>query len=52
MYRIANNEKQTLTSQALWQVRKGLENMGHLVVMDAKKYKIVDSFLEAYLKEK
>jgi len=52
MYRIANNEKQTLTSQALWQVRKGLENMGHLIVVGSKEYKIVDSFLEAYLKEK
>ena len=51
MYRIANNEKQILTSQALWQVRKGLENMGHLILDDSKEYRIVDCFLEAYLKK-
>lgn len=51
MYRIARNEEQILSSQALYQVRSGLLDMGLLVQEERDTYLIADSFLEAYLKQ-
>jgi len=51
MYRMARNEEQVLTSQALYQVKNGLVYMGLLVQEERDVYLIVDSFLEAYLKQ-
>jgi AAA+ ATPase superfamily predicted ATPase len=50
MYRMAREEEQILTSQALFQVRKGLVNIGFLIQKDKDNYMIVDSFLEEYLR--
>ncbi len=50
MYRTARGEKQELSSQALYQVRKGLTELGFLVQRDRNTYLIADSFLEEYLK--
>ena len=50
MYRMARGEEQVLSSQALYQVRKGLVNMGLLIQKDRDSYMIADSFLEEYLK--
>ena len=52
LYNIANNLPQTLTPQALHQVRKGLLNMGYLQKIDKGNYKIIDNFLEVYLLNK
>jgi len=51
MYRIARDEEQSLSSQALYQVRSGLLDMGFLVQQKRDTYLIADSFLEAYLKQ-
>jgi len=51
MYRIARDEEQSLSSQALYQVRSGLLDMGLLVQQERDTYLIADSFLEAYLKQ-
>jgi hypothetical protein len=50
LYNMANNSKQTLSPQALHQVRTGLLNMGYLQKMDKGEYKIIDNFLLYYLK--
>ncbi len=50
MYRMARGEAQVLTPQALYQVRRGLVDMGLLVHRGKERYIIADSFLEAYLK--
>ena len=50
MYRMARGEEQELTPQALYQVRRGLVDMGLLVQKGKDHYVIADSFLEAYLK--
>jgi len=50
MYRTARGEEQELTSQALYQVRKGLVDIGLLIQDDRDGYVICDSFLEEYLK--
>ena len=48
---IANNQKQTLSPQALHQVRKGLLDMGYLQKIDKGEYRIIDNFLTIYLLE-
>jgi len=49
LHNIANNKKQTLTPQALHQVRKGLLDMGYLRKVDKGEYEIIDNFLYLYL---
>ncbi len=51
MYRMARGEEQKLTPQALYQVRKGLVDMGLLIQRGKDEYIITDTFLEAYLKD-
>jgi len=51
LFNIANNKKQTLSPQALHQVRKGLLDMGYLQKLDKGEYKIIDNFLNVYLLE-
>jgi len=50
IYRIARGSDQELSSQALYQVRKGLTDLGFLVQKERDSYVIADSFLEEYLK--
>ena len=50
LYRLANNEKQELTAQALNQVYKGLRELGYIVSEERGKYVIIDGFLEEFLK--
>ena len=50
MYRTARGENQILNSSSLYQVRRGLVDMGLLVQRDRDEYAIADSFLEEYLK--
>ena len=50
MYRTARGEEQVLSSQALYQVRQGLTELGFLVQRDRDTYLIADSFLEEYLR--
>jgi predicted transcriptional regulator len=49
LYNIANDLPQTLTPQALHQVKKGLLDMGYLQKIYKGNYKIIDNFLEVYL---
>jgi predicted small metal-binding protein len=49
LYKLANNEKQTLIPQALHQVKSSLLDMGYLQKIDKGNYKIVDNFLLHYL---
>jgi AAA+ ATPase superfamily predicted ATPase len=51
MFRMARGEKQTLSPQALYQVKKGLLEMGFLVQKGPREYRIADSFLEAYMRD-
>ncbi|WP_456380325.1 AAA family ATPase [Hydrogenimonas sp.] len=51
MYRLARGEPQELSPQALYQVKKGLVDMGLLVRRGGEGgYRIADTFLEAYLR--
>jgi AAA+ ATPase superfamily predicted ATPase len=52
LYKIANNQKQNLSPQALHQVKVGLLNMGYLDKKNKAEYVIIDNFLEKYLQEK
>lgn len=51
LYKLANNQKQTLSPQASHQVRRGLLNMGYLQKVNKGDYKIIDNFLLEYLTE-
>lgn len=50
LYRLANKEKQELSSQAVNQVLKGLLELGYIARMSRGEYLILDGFLEEYLK--
>ena len=50
IYRIANKEKQELTSQAVNQVLRGLLELGYISRVGRGEYIILDGFLEEYLK--
>lgn len=52
LYRLVNNEEQTLIPQALHQVYKGLLDTGYVTSRGRGEYKIVDGFLKEYLKAK
>jgi len=52
LYKIANNQPQSLSPQALHQVKKGLVDRGYLQKIEKGNYKIIDNFLEVYLLNK
>ena len=52
LYKIANNQPQNLSPQALHQVKKGLVDRGYLQKIEKGNYKIIDNFLEVYLLNK
>ena len=51
MYRMARGEEQKLTPQALYQVRRGLVDMGLLMQRGKDEYIITDTFLKSYLED-
>ncbi|MGB3750069.1 MAG: ATP-binding protein [Arcobacteraceae bacterium] len=51
LYKMVNNQKQTLIPQALHQVRSGLMNIGYLQKDKNGEYQIIDNFLYEYLDE-
>lgn len=51
LYKMVNNQKQTLSPQALHQVRSGLMNIGYLQKDKDNVYQIIDNFLYEYLDE-